>query len=84
MVHHLNAHIAGRLREMGDLLERAHQLNKSTDRVLIFVTSNLESDWQCAVVTETRGVLRGKRVVRGREAECARVYAREPVAQRAA
>lgn len=63
---------------------RAHQLNKSRDWVLIFATSNLESDWQCTVVTETRGALKGKRVVRGREAECARVYARAPLAQSAA
>ena len=40
---------------------------------------------QCTVVTESRGPLAGRRVVRGREAECAAYYAgRAPEAPPAA
>lgn len=53
---------------------RAHQLNKAQDWVVIFVTHNTAPDWQCTVVTETRGPLKGKRVVRGREPECEAHY----------
>lgn len=56
---------------------RAHQLNKSQDWVVIFATHDREPDWQCTVVTETRGALKGLRVVRGREIECERHYRRE-------
>jgi hypothetical protein len=57
---------------------RAHQLNKSRDWVVIFVTHEHEPDWQCTVVTETHGILKGRRVVRGMEAECERHYALMP------
>lgn len=60
---------------------RAHQLNRSRDWVVIFVTSNLEPDWQCTVVTESRGALKGRRVVRGLEAECERYYHHEAARQ---
>jgi putative hydrolase len=53
---------------------RAHQLNKSRDWVVLFVMHNSAPDWQCTIVTETRGPLKGKRVVRGREAECSAHY----------
>jgi hypothetical protein len=53
---------------------RAHQLNKSRDWVVIFVMHNSAPDWQCTAVTETRGPLKGKRVIRGREAECSVHY----------
>lgn len=53
---------------------RAHQLNKSRDWVIIQVMREAAPDWQCTVVTETRGPLKGKRVVRGREAECEAFY----------
>ncbi len=56
---------------------RAHQLNKSRDWVVIHVTHELEPDWQCTVVTETRGPLKGRRVIRGREEECERHYEHE-------
>ena len=56
---------------------RAHQLNKFQDWVVIFVSSDLEPDWQCTIVTETHGALKGKRVVRGQEDACERYYDRE-------
>lgn len=53
---------------------RAHQLHKSRDWVILYVSHDKGPDWQCTVVTETRGPLSGKRVVRGREAECETYY----------
>jgi hypothetical protein len=51
----------------------AHDLGKTHDWVVIFFEQDgYES--QCTVVTEARGRLAGKRVVRGRERECAIVY----------
>lgn len=49
---------------------RAHQLHKTADWVIIHSMHEAAPDWQCTVVTETRGPLKGKRVVRGRETEC--------------
>lgn len=50
---------------------RAHQLDKTRDWVVIFYERD-GFEGQCTVVTETRGRLAGRRVVRGREAETAR------------
>lgn len=51
--------------------QRAHELHKTMDWVVIyFQTDNLPED-QCTVVTESGGTLKGRRVIRGREAECA-------------
>jgi DNA polymerase (family X) len=52
---------------------QAHRLGKTSDWVVIFFEQG-ERDGQCTVVTETRGPLAGRRVVRGREAECAALY----------
>jgi predicted RNA-binding protein YlqC (UPF0109 family) len=52
---------------------RAHQLDKTTDWVVLFYELDGHEN-QCTVVTEQRGPLAGKRVVRGREAECRRLY----------
>lgn len=56
---------------------RAHQFNKSRDWVIVFAAHDRRPDWQCTVVTETRGPLKGRRVVRGLESECERFYARK-------
>ena len=48
---------------------RAHQCGKTQDWVVIFYERE-DRESQCTVVTEIRGPSRGKRVVRGREAEC--------------
>lgn len=53
---------------------RAHRLEKTNDWVVIFY-SRAGDEGQCTVVTEHVGELRGRRVVRGREAECRRYYA---------
>jgi hypothetical protein len=51
---------------------RAHQLGKVNDWVVIYYEKRKED--QCTVVTETKGKLEGKRVVRGREYECQQYY----------
>ena len=45
---------------------RAHELGKTHDWVVIYY-ERARHQGQCTVVTETRGALRGQRVVRGRE-----------------
>lgn len=49
---------------------RAHELNRTGDWVVLFFYDNDHREGQCTIVTETRGPLKGERVVRGREAEC--------------
>jgi hypothetical protein len=53
----------------------AHQLGKTGDWVVLYFHTEGAPEAQCTVVTEAQGVLRGKRVVRGRERECAAHYA---------
>lgn len=53
---------------------RAHELEKTHDWVVIYYQQRGRED-QATVVTATQGQLKGKRVVRGREAECERFYA---------
>lgn len=52
----------------------AHRLGKTHDWVVIYFSSNGGPEGQRTVVTETRGPCAGKRVVRGREAECESLY----------
>lgn len=47
----------------------AHELRKTNDWVVIFYHQDDLPEGRCTVVTETRGPLKGKRVVRGREKE---------------
>jgi DNA polymerase (family X) len=54
-------------------MELAHQSGKTRDWVVIFYEDG-GGVGQCTVVTATSGPLRGRRVVRGREEECARFY----------
>jgi putative hydrolase len=54
---------------------RAHDLGKTDDWVVLYFHTDHGPEAQRTVVTETTGKLRGRRVVRGREAECARHYA---------
>ncbi len=54
---------------------RAHELGRVFDWVVIYFHSDDEPEGQCTVVTETRGELTDRRVVRGREAECRAYYA---------
>jgi len=51
----------------------AHRLGKTQDWVVLYCDDGLgERQW--TVVTSQRGALRGKRIVRGREAECLAYY----------
>jgi hypothetical protein len=54
----------------------AHRLNQTRDWVVIYFDDGFSSG-QRTVVTETRGDLRGRRVVRGREFECRELYRTE-------
>lgn len=57
--------------------ELAHRLARTNDWVVIHF-NNDGNEGQCTVVTETRGRLEGRRVIRGREREC-EAYYRMPV-----
>ena len=54
---------------------RAHQLRKTSDWVVIYYDGG-EGEGQCTVITARYGPLSGKRIVRGREAECLAYYRR--------
>ncbi|HRW07212.1 MAG TPA: helix-hairpin-helix domain-containing protein [Caldilineaceae bacterium] len=68
---------------------RAHELQKTDDWVVIYYRpqeigsgtdenrDDADAEEQSTVVTETQGPLRGRRVVRGREAECRSYYETE-------
>lgn len=51
----------------------AHRLNRTRDWVVLY-PENGAGERPFTVVTEGRGPLQGRRVVRGREAECKRLY----------
>jgi DNA polymerase (family 10) len=53
----------------------AHELDRVFDWVVIYFHEDAQPEHQRTVVTETRGPLRGQRVVRGREPECDDWYA---------
>jgi hypothetical protein len=59
----------------------AHRFGRTRDWVVIFFEQDGHMDGQCTVVTEHKGRLEGKRVVRGFEAECREHY--ENIAQTA-
>lgn len=52
---------------------QAHELDKTQDWVVVYYERDSE-EGQVTVVTATRGPLKGKRIVRGRETECKRYY----------
>ncbi|AIO70954.1 helix-hairpin-helix domain-containing protein [Burkholderia oklahomensis] len=54
---------------------RAHELGRTADWVILYFYDHEHDEYQRTVVTETRGALAGRRVVRGREAECRAHYA---------
>jgi len=56
---------------------RAHELGKTHDWVVIYFDDDRGVEGQRTVTTPATGPLRGKRVVRGREAESERYYAHE-------
>jgi DNA polymerase (family X) len=56
---------------------RAHELGKTRDWVVLYFDHGDHQEGQQTVVTETHGPMQGRRVVRGREAECADLTARK-------
>jgi len=54
---------------------RAHQFGRTHDWVVLYADGTRD-ERQFTVITALRGALRGKRIVRGRELECAQYYAR--------
>jgi hypothetical protein len=58
----------------------AHQLGRTRDWVVIHFYDDDHAERQRTVVTEVRGALRGRRVVRGREPECRACYERGELA----
>ena len=61
---------------------RAHELGRTRDWVVVYYYDHDHHEYQCTVVTEFRGPLRGRRVVRGREQECGEFYAGSVTAAR--
>jgi DNA polymerase (family X) len=55
---------------------RAHELGKTRDWVVLYFYDGDHQEGQQTVVTETHGPMKGRRVVRGREAECANLVYR--------
>lgn len=53
---------------------QAHELGRTKDWVVVYFHRTGETEARATIVTETHGALAGKRVVRGREAECATHY----------
>ena len=49
---------------------RAHELGRTGDWVVVYYYDDDHQEGQNTVVTETKGAMKGERVVRGREAEC--------------
>ena len=54
---------------------RAHELGRTRDWVVLYFDGETSGERQCTVITAERGSLRGRRIVRGREAECLTHYA---------
>lgn len=61
----------------------AHELGRTHDWVVLYFDSDHQGERQRTVVTEHRGGLSGRRVVRGREGECALHYESAPRDSRA-
>jgi len=53
---------------------QAHQLGRTRDWLVVYYYDDEHAEGQCTVVSETHGPLAGRRVVRGREAECRTHY----------
>lgn len=64
--------------------ELAHRLGRTNDWVVIYFHEDHGPEGQATIVTEQRGRLRGRRVVRGREQECSALADTQPDAVRQA
>jgi len=58
---------------------RAHQLGRTSDWVVVYFHRDAWPEGRRTIVTETQGQARGRRVVRGREAECLALRGDSPV-----
>jgi hypothetical protein len=58
--------------------QRAHELGKTHEWVVIYFNAQGGTEGSCTVVTEHKGMLKGKRVIRGREQDCEQHYAGSP------
>ncbi len=56
---------------------RAHRMDKTKDWVILYYDDH-DRDGQWTVITAERGPLKGRRIVRGREAECEQCYVGPP------
>ncbi len=56
---------------------RAHELERTRDWVVVYYHHGDGPEQRCTIVTDRKGHLHGKRVVRGREDECKAYYAKE-------
>lgn len=56
----------------------AHKLGKTGDWVVVYYAKG-KGENQCTVVTESRGAMKGKRVIRGREEECLKFYSKREI-----
>jgi Holliday junction resolvasome RuvABC DNA-binding subunit len=54
---------------------RAHEMGRTGDWVVVYYDGG-NGESQCTVITAQRGPLEGRRIVRGRESECAEHYLR--------
>jgi hypothetical protein len=61
---------------------RAHELGRTHDWVVIYADGHDGAEQRFTVVTEYRGELTGRRVVRGREEECRALYEGEATSTR--
>jgi putative hydrolase len=59
---------------------RAHRLDKTRDWVVLYCDDDGPREHQWTIITAAFGPLRGRRIVRGREAECAAHYSAGPQA----
>jgi DNA polymerase (family 10) len=57
---------------------RAHEMDMTHDWVVLYYDGG-RGERQCTVITGQRGALKGRRIVRGREAECVRYYQQHSV-----
>jgi len=57
--------------------ERAHEAGRTHDWVVVY-RDDRDGHGQWTVITSQFGPMRGKRIIRGREGECAAWYARQP------
>jgi len=59
---------------------RAHELGRTRDWVVVYCYDQDYREGQSTIVTENKGILSGRRVVRGREPECLASYLRSEAA----